>query len=475
MSTLTKHSLVRRPLPAALAVATALALAACANTTPYPQQRLAAAQMLTPEQVAERYQVDEAWWQIYQDEQLNRLVAQALANNLDLQKAAVTVEKARFSANEAGADLVPQASGSLDGSVSKNLEQGGASSRSFSSRVGLSYELDLWQKVRATADAARQGYRASAQDLAASRLSLINSVVDAYFHLAYLDEAMALTERSIGQYREIVRITESQYRHGKVAVINPDSARQSLLSAENSLLSLRQNRNETVQTLRNLLNLQPQDDLALKPTPLGQLPATDVDLAVPLSVLANRPDLQAAEYRLQQAYASQQAARRSWYPSITLGAAVSTASDRARNLFSVPIGAGTVNINLPFLSWQTLHWQNQQAKADFESARLDFEQALTIALNEVDGYYRQYALSRETLANAEQKYRYDQNSSRYYQSRYRHGASALKDWLDALNTELSSAQTVLNQRYTVLRNENLVYQSMAGRYRARTGAADAAP
>jgi len=65
----------------------------------------------------------------------------------------------------------------------------------------------------------------------------------------------------------------------------------------------------------------------------------------------------------------------------------------------------SVNVNLPFLDWQTLYWQNKQAKADFDSAKLTFEQSLTTALNEVARYYQQYSLSRVTLANTEQKYK----------------------------------------------------------------------
>ena len=128
---------------------------------------------------------------------------------------------------------------------------------------------------------------------------------------------------------------------------------------------------------------------------------------------------------------------------------------------------GVVSLNLPFLDWQTLRWQNKQAEASFAAAKLDFEKTLTSVLNEVDGHYRQYQISRETLASAEQKYRYDQKSSRYHRVRYQQGVEELSDWLSAMNTELSSAQSLLNQRYTVLQRENLIYQAMAGRYAPR--------
>ena len=191
------------------------------------------------------------------------------------------------------------------------------------------------------------------------------------------------------------------------------------------------------------------------------------DLNVPISVLANRPDLRAAEARLQSASQSLVAQQRSWYPTITLGASLGATSDKASNLFNIPMLGGSVAINLPFLNWQTLKWENKTAQANFDSARLDFEQALTTALNEVAANYQYYRQAEASLGNLESKYRLDQKNSRYYQTRYQYGKNELSDWLSALNTEYSSAQNLLNQRYQALKYENMVYKAMAGRYRVK--------
>ena len=185
---------------------------------------------------------------------------------------------------------------------------------------------------------------------------------------------------------------------------------------------------------------------------------------VPVSVLANRPDLRAAEYRLQSSLQSLAAQERSWYPSITLGATLSASSSKARTAFDVPFLGGSAQINLPFLNWKTLKWDNKTAEANYESAKLNFEQVLTTALNEVDSHYRSYQHAESVLRTLQQRYTLAQKNSRYYQVRYQHGKNELKDWLDALNSEYSTAQSVLNQRYEALKYENMVYKAMAGRY-----------
>lgn len=447
-----------------LILSVALVLNACVNTTSYSRQSLQQAGMLSSAEITEKYQIDTQWWQIYQDQQLNKLIQTALNNNLDLRQAALTAEKARYQAREIGADLWPKADGSFGASSSKDLKNGGRSSRSFNGQLGISYELDIWQKVRANSKAAIWQYFANEADKEASRLSVVNSVIDTYFHLAYIDEAIVLTQKNISQYQQINRIITAQYQQGKVASINHIQAQQSLLNAQNNLLSLQQNRTQLMQNMRDLLNLHPDQNLLLEPISLMKLADVPVDLSVPLAVLANRPDLRAAEARLQSAYASQQAQKRSWYPSISLSSAVNSRSDQFENALRLPIGVASVSVNLPFLNWQTLHWQNKQAQVSFESAKASFEQALTTALNEVDGYYHQYQLSRETWQNTQQKYQYDVKNSHYYHARYQYGANPLSDWLNALNTEYSSAQTVLADRYTMLQQENLIYQAMAGRY-----------
>ncbi|RPD84899.1 TolC family protein [Neisseria weixii] len=444
-------------------IAVSVTLSACAVNPKVNAPSLAGnTHVMSAAEAAERYQINGDWWEIYQNAQLNAVVQQALDNNIDLKQAAISVNRALYQANILGANLVPSFNGSAGASASKNLKSG-SSNNSFSSQLGLSYELDLWKRLSATTDAQVWEYRATQEDLANTRLTLVNNVADAYFNIAYINEAIALTRQSLKQYQEIARIADAKYRYGKADSSQSTQAKQSLLSAQNNLLSLQNSRDALEQTLRNLLNLKPGEAIAAEPSAYRLLAVKGVDLNVPVSVLANRPDLRAAEYRLQSSVQTLAAQQRSWYPSITLGASLSTSSGKARTMFDVPF-LGSAQINLPFLDWKTLQWEDKDAQARFDSAALNFEQALTTALNEVNTNYLAYQNAQATLKNTRQRYALDQKNSRYYQVRYQHGKNELKDWLEALNSEYSSAQNVLNQRYDVLKYENMVYKAMAGRY-----------
>lgn len=451
----------------AVVVTGALFLNACAVTGGLPARQtdvLSQAGIMSEADIATRYRLDTQWWTAYGDNTLNALIQQGLDNNIELKQAVISVRKALYAANQTGAGLQPTANGSVGASGSRNLDTG-AHTQGFSADVGISYEVDLWQKLRRQTDAKVWLYQASMQDQAATRLSLINRISDAYFNIGYLNQAIGLSEKSIKQYQEINRIAQVRYRVGKTASIEAVQSEQSLLSAQNNLITLRKTLSEQEQVLRDLLNLKPNEDFVV-PISRFRLPEPiKVDLSVPVSALANRPDLRAAEYRVQSAANSAKAQQAAWYPSITIGTSLGVSSDHARTLFDVPLLGGTVKINLPFLNWQELKWQNQTAQAEWESARLNFEQTLTAALNEVGKYYQQYGLNLSSWDNQRKRLQLAQKNSRYYSVRYRYGKNSLKDWLDALTSEYSQAQTALNAQYSVLKNENQIYQAMAGRYR----------
>lgn len=470
-----------------ISIAVALMMGACAA----PNQNKAltvesSGSVISAEETAARYQIDPEWWTVYQNAGLDAVMNQALANNTDLKQAMINVNKALYAAKQTGAARLPTLNGSLNASKSKNLKDSngsenvniggtdyafsGGSDRttSFGSQLGVSYEVDLWRKLQAQTNARVNEYQATRYDLAAAKLALVNNVADAYFNIAYLNQAVSLSEQTLKRYREIDRIARVQYREGKVSSADPTQSGQTLFNMQNTIISLKQSRDAQEQTLRNLLNLKPNEVVSIGTADFVLSNPATVDLDVPISTLANRPDLRAAEYRLQAALDNVKAQKRSWYPGITLGASLSTSSDKAKTMFNVPFLAGNVQISLPFLDWKTLKWQDKTTQAEFDSAALNFETALTTALNEVNTYYLAYEKARQTLANTEQKHALDQKNSRYYQLRYKHGKNELKDWLEALNTEFSSVQDVLNRRYEVLRYENLIFKAMAGRYSAKS-------
>ena len=191
------------------------------------------------------------------------------------------------------------------------------------------------------------------------------------------------------------------------------------------------------------------------------------------TALAARPDIHAAQARLEGAFKNLEADRAAWFPRLTVGSTLNLSSDTAGRFFNVPLLTGLASLSLPFLDWNTLRWNVKISEADFESARLSLVQSLTTALNEVDTACASYVLARQTLEQTQQVHERDRRIAAYYGTRHAQGRESLKDYLEALATADNSALSVLSARYTLLTWENGIYKAMGGRYEPKQqGSAD---
>lgn len=423
------------------------------------------------QQAVQQYAIDEQWWLGYQDGELNRLVEQALANNLNLAKAAIAVNAALHQANLLGANLVPSFSGEARSSATKgvgssdNLVSTGVSSINHQIGFNLSYTLDLWGRLKSAASAGEWEKNATEEDLKAARLSLINAVVSSYYNLAYFHDAIRLTEQRIKAYQQINQILTNKQQAGLIDGLAVAQATQAVLAAQNTLINLQTARKTAEQTLRNLLNLKPNDPLAVRFSPLNKVKLQGINLNVPVSAIANRPDVNASLHRFQSAFHSLVSMEKSWFPTLTLGGNLAAAAGKSANLLDNPTATGLVSLNLPFLDWQRVRNNVKLTEEKYKLARLNYEQTLTSALNEIDGYYYAYQQTQSGYANLQKKYASDKKISGYYKNRYDQGVAELREWLNALNTERASELALLEMKYQLIKQENAVYQAMAGKYR----------
>ncbi|HDL3887438.1 TPA: TolC family protein, partial [Mannheimia haemolytica] len=380
-------------------VALALTVTACTTGNMSNDGTLQQAQQTyqSYDEITKQYQINEQWWQGYTDAELNRVVDLAIKNNLDLAKSGIAVNKALYNANLVGANLVPTFSGS--GSVSAAKGLGSASSNNVSTGVSttaaqaafnLSYTVDLWRRLADTASAAEWTHKATIEDLKATRLSIINAVVTTYYQLAYYRDAIRITEESIRHYEQISRILTNKMNAGAIDSLAVDQAQQAVLNARNSVIDLKTNQKIAEQTLRNLLNVQPNTPLNIRYPNIMSVKLQGVDLNVPVSAIANRPDVVGSLQRLQSAFKTLTATEKSWFPTLTIGGSITGSATNIGNVADNPVGNGLIKLDLPFLDWNRVKNNVKISETDYVTARLNYEQKITSALNEIDRYYYSY-------------------------------------------------------------------------------------
>lgn len=415
-------------------------------------------------EIRQKYPANREWWTEYGNGDLNRLVELAIANNPDYLKAALNIQKELYSLNLKQSDLFPTMTASLGASSQKKLNKGKDSTNNFSGELALNYELDLYGKIGDARDAQEFELNATVQDRDSAKLALVNSVIDLYFNLEYLRDTINLSKRNVAAYREILNIAEERFNGGKIDRLEVAQARQSLISEENALLDAQTQYKEMEQSLRNVLNLKPTDELDLRfGSILAQKPLA-LNLDAPVAVLANRPDLAAAQYRLKKAFSSMKAEEKNWYPSISLKGAVGSSSQHAKSTFDFPYLLGSVSLNLPFLDWNRVKNNVKISEADYQIALIDFKDALTRALNELSYYAFAYEKTRETYANTRASVLNKADVTAYRRERYAVGKSDLTDLLEAARSENAGKKDLVKQKYQLLKYENYICKAAGGKY-----------
>lgn len=442
-------------------LATTVLSGCAATTTDVPSLE---AELNYTQEVREKFQADLDWWKAYNNDELNYLTSFALKNNPDMLKAAVKIQKQLANLNLSESDLFPTLTGSLGASSKKKLNDGKKSTQTFSGELALNYEIDLYGKIADARDAQEFELNATVADAESARLSVVNSVVDLYFNLLYLRDTIDLTQKNIDTYSSLLDIASARFNTGKADKLEITQARQSLIAEQTALLNAQTQYKEMEQSLRNVLNLKPSDGFVLGKASILKQPLLTPHLSVPVSVLANRPDLTAAQYRLKKAFKSMKVSEKGWYPTISLNGAIGSSSDRAKSTFDFPYLLGGVSVNLPFLDWNSVKNNVKIAKADYDIALIDFKDALAQALNEVAYYSFAYGKTEHIYANVEKTVENNRQITAYYRARHQAGKASFKDVLQAVADENAARKNLLAQKYQLIKYENLLFKAMAGRY-----------
>ncbi|AOR76503.1 NodT family RND efflux system outer membrane lipoprotein [Sphingomonas sp. LH128] len=400
------------------------------------------------------------WWNEFDDAALTALVDRVLADNADLAAAGLRLKRAKLSSDLARQALLPSLSANASSDASKALEGGSAWSKSSSASLGASWEIDLFGRLDAQADAARWEAQATAQDLAETRLALVSTTVQAWWQLAYANEQIALGEQSLAYVRRALELVQRQYDAGAVSRLELRDAQQTVASQESSQTQLVQARVEALKTIAALLARQDYDGQEPQALPQADLPA--VAAGVPASLLANRPDLAAAELRLRSTLATSDATVASYYPSFSLTGALGTASSSLLKFFTNPVASLGGALSLAELNPAKVRLATGVARADYDIAVQDFRQTFYDALRDTqvslsarDQYIRQAQFAAQNFDAAV-------DAEALYERQYRAGLIPLRSWLDAQERARSARSSLIQNRYNRLVAQVQVYQALGG-------------
>lgn len=397
--------------------------------------------------------VSEYGWQRFGDPRLSRVIEQVLESNNDLAAAAITVQQARVAAGLTDTNMTPDVAVSGSASNSKNVRRGTSSQENYSSGITIAWELDLWGKLARTREQSEWEAVASEQDYQATVLTTMGTTAQLYWLIALYNQQIRNQRDGLAISQQTVQQVQSWFNAGKVGQLDVLQSQQALLERENQWRTLVQQRQNTRNALALLLN-RPAEQHTDESPALDANQQVPIVQKTPLRVIAQRPDIQAAESRLRAALAGYDASRLQFYPALSLDASLNAGSQVFSQWFSDPIRSIGGALALPFIQWNTQRLTVKQADLTVKQAAITFRSTAYAALAEVDEAMENRMSADEQRARLHQSLALSQRRLTLTESRYRAGAVDFQTLLNAqddlLTLENSLAQTQYDYLYATL-------------------------
>lgn len=417
------------------------------------------------------------WLAEFDDEALTAAVGEALAHNRELRAAAARLDQAQALSRIAGADLLPQVSASADGrrqqSTFFGLPLPGAkkgvfavTTTSYGTSLNVSWEADLWGRLRAGKRAALADVAAGEATVAGARLSLAGQTAKAWFAAAEAKKQEALARQTVESYVRTLESTQRRYRAGLVTSLDLRLGRANRATAEALLATRQQQRDETLRQLEILLGRYPAGRLETA-VELPALPGP-VPAGLPADLVSRRPDLIAGEWRLAAADARLAQSRAARYPRLTLTASGGTASPDLHHLLDpdFKVWSLAAGILAPIFQGGRLKAGVHLDQARVEEAAETFAQTLLEAYGEVESHLfaeqqlsrreRQLGIAAEEAAAAE----------KLAENRYREGLVDIFGLLESQRRRLQAEGDWITVRRLLLTNRIDLYLALGGGFHA---------
>jgi multidrug efflux system outer membrane protein len=351
---------------------------------PEPQMPPAYRSELDPAEAASF--ADAPWWDVFRDDILRGLIDEALANNYDLRTALYRVEVAQHQVGITNSQLFPQLG--YQGSASRQRAQFGSfGSQTFNSFLGifnLSWEIDLWGRIRRSTEASQADLLASEDVRRGVVLSLVSSVAQAYFDLQELDLELDISHRTTESFTETEALFNRRFLGGVDSKLSVERAKAALYTTAATIPLLEQQIVATENALCVLLGRQP-GPVTRKPLLTQDAVAPQTPPGLPSELLLRRPDIMQAEAQIQASNALVGVSEANFFPRIGLTTLYGGQSSELSDIVKGPGMAWQIGASIlgPLFQGGALIESYRQAVAQWEATKQQYEQSVLTALGEV--------------------------------------------------------------------------------------------
>ena len=408
------------------------------------------------------------WWTAFGDPYLDELIQTALSDGLDLRIAFLRLEKAGITLQRQRFPLTPEIKGGPTASYRRGKPEDGdifSQQNAEAFGIDLSWEIDIWGKVRKGVLAAEATYKATEMDWRGVYLTLVTSVSDLYFQIRQFDEQITQQEAAVAQSNVLLGIWQQQYQEGLVAETKILNQQSEISSRKQQLLELQRSRVEAELKLATLLG-QPAGTLSVPSASLRNtvhlIPEPNV---LPGELMTRRPDILRAEYDVLSGYNLLGKARLERLPSLSLTGSAGTGDGIA------PLVA---RWNYAFLlDWTSFLDRNKkiavkESEADLQILTENYRKTVLAAFQEVEIALLNLNIRHLQLKELESQVATLEIVNKVQKAQLREGFVSQLEVFDTERTLLDAQQNILSNYRTLLSDTLVLYKAVGGGWPVET-------
>ncbi len=391
-----------------------------------------------------------AWWEIFDDPQLNALEAQVNISNQNIIAAEAQFREARALVQQARAGYFPTVTAGASFTRTRSAVASGTGGRSMSGisdyqlPVDVSWAPDVWGRVRRTVEASQANAQASAADLGATQLSSQGELAQDYFQLRTLDAQKRLLDSTVIDYRKSLELTKHLYAQGVDSSADVLQAETQLKTTEAQAIDVGVQRAQMEHAIA-LLAGKPASDFSIPVAPLSAA-APAIPAGMPSELLERRPDIAAAERLVASANAQIGVAESAFYPSVTLSASGGFASSDISKWLTWPSRFWAVGAAISETVFDAGLRQavTEQARAAYDASVASYRQAVLTGFQEVEDNLAALRILEQEAGAEDEAVKAAQQTVTVITNQYKAGTVSYLNVIVAQSAELANENTAVN-------------------------------
>jgi len=403
------------------------------------------------------------WWQSFNDDKLNKLIENAIRDNFDIQAGIKRLEQANITYRQSSTSKYPNLNLTAGTTLTKsdNQKTGQSSTDSYSLGLTLSYEIDLFNKIKSAEKSTEYSFLTSKENLKTILLSVTSQIAENYFGIISTNEKIKITEEQLKANEAILKVLIERYKNSSISITDVLKQKQNIENIKDSLSSLQLSKQLYKNKLKILTGRKEIEEISVEH--ITMIKPFDFN-KINFEIAGNRPDVLSKYYEIEAAAWNVSVAKANRFPSLTLSSSFTYSSTEINTLFENWSLNLLANLLAPIFDAGKRKLEVEKSKKILEEKVINYKNTLITAYNEISNTViteKKYFESLEYLNN---EISLIDEVLKKQRIKYLNGETDFSIYLNDQISLYAKRKELVDLKYNIIKNRITFYKSIGGKW-----------